>query len=172
MRHEAPNVAIRSDIGFEEDLMRRMVEGTLDVSLMYTPRHAPGLVIEHLFDENLVLVSSDPDTRVPDEDYIYVEWGTNFYAKHRENYPDIENPSQIVNIGWLGIQLILTNGGSCFLPIRMAQSFIDAGKLYRVEGSPELSHPAYMVFPRETDNEMLQLALHGLRQMVSEISEG
>jgi DNA-binding transcriptional LysR family regulator len=169
MRHAAADVSIRSEIGFEEDLMRRLIEGTLDIGLMYTPGHAPGLVVEHLFDETLVLVSSRRDTRWPDEDYIYVEWGPGFYAKHRESYPDLERPAQVVNIGWLGVQLILANGGCCFLPIRMARPFIDDGRLFMVSAGPEFTQPAYMVFPREADGEVLRLALHGLRELAAEV---
>jgi DNA-binding transcriptional LysR family regulator len=165
MRQMAPDVSIRSEIGFEEDLMRQLIEGTLDVVLMYTPSHASGVIVEHLFDETLVMVSSDPATRWPGDDYIYVEWGPGFYAKHREAYPDLERPPQVVNIGWLGIQLILANGGSCFLPERMARSFIQSGQLYRVEEAPEFIHPAYMVFPREADSEVLQKGLEGLREL-------
>ena len=165
MRRTTPDVSIRSEIGFEEDLMRRLIEGTLDIGLMYTPSHAPGLIVERLFDETLVMVSSNPDTRWPNEDYIYVEWGPGFYAKHRESYPDLERPPQVVNIGWLGIQLILANGGSCFLPIRMARSLIQEGRLYLVEEGPEFTHPAYLVFPREADSEVLPQALEGLREL-------
>ena len=165
MRRVSPDISIRSEIGFEEDLMRRLIEGTLEVGLMYTPGHAPGLIVEHLFDETLVMVSSHPDTRWPGEDYIYVEWGPGFYAKHRESYPDLETPAQVVNIGWLGIQLILTNGGSCFLPIRMARSFLQSGRLFRVADAPEFSHPAYMVFHRKADSEVLRSALQGLREL-------
>jgi DNA-binding transcriptional LysR family regulator len=168
MRRVAPDVSVRSEIGFEEDLMRRLIEGTLDIGLMYTPSHASGLVVEHLFDERLVLVSSRCDTQWPGEDYIYVEWGPGFYAKHRESYPDLERPPQVVNIGWLGVQLILANGGSCFLPLRMAQPLIDAGHLFKVSSGPEFTLPTYMVFPREADSEVLRLALHGLRERVGE----
>lgn len=163
MRKSAPNVSIRSEIGFEEDLMRRLIEGTLDIGVMYTPSHAPGLVVEHLFDETLVLVSTRQDTRWPGDDYVYVEWGPGFYAQHRESYPDLERPAQVVNIGWLGIQLILANGGSCFLPIRMARSLIQDGRLYQVISAPEFSHPAYMVFSRKADSEVLQQSIEGLR---------
>lgn len=165
MRRTAPDVSVQAEIGFEEDLMRRLIEGTLDLGLMYTPSHAPGLVVEHLFDETLVLVSSRPDLRWPGEDYIYVEWGPGFYAKHREHYPDLERPAQVVNIGWLGIQLILANGGSCFLPLRMAQPLLDSGRLHLAAGGPEFALPAYMVFPREADSEVLRQAVEGLREL-------
>ncbi|MCP5300647.1 MAG: LysR family transcriptional regulator [Chromatiaceae bacterium] len=165
MRRLAPDVSIQSEIGFEEDLMRRLVEGTLDIGVMYTPSHAPGLIVEHLFDETLVMVSTRPDTRWPGDDYVYVEWGPGFYARHQESFPDLTRPPQVVNIGWLGIQLILANGGSCFLPIRMARSLIQARRLYQVTSAPEFPHPAYMVFPRETGGEVLAQAVEGLREL-------
>ena len=66
-----------------------------------------------------------------------------------------------------GLCLILTNGGSCFLPARMADPFVASGRLHRVQGSPEYVHPAYMVYPRQTDNTVLEQALQGLRQLVT-----
>jgi DNA-binding transcriptional LysR family regulator len=168
MRSRAPDVSIRGEIGFEEDLMRRLLEGTLDIGVMYTPSHAPGLVVEHLFDETLVLVSSRRGVRWPGEDYIYVEWGPGFYAKHRDAYPDLERPSQTVNIGWLAVQLMAANGGSCFLPLRMAHPLIEEGRLFLVQEGPEFPHPAYMVFPREADSEVLRLAVEGLRELVQQ----
>ncbi|MDX1824026.1 MAG: LysR family transcriptional regulator [Thiohalomonadales bacterium] len=169
MRKQAEDVVIRSEIGFEEDLMRHLIEGTLDIGLMYTPSQSPGLVVEHLFDETLVLVSSRPDDAGPGEDYIYIEWGPGFYAQHAQSYPELEGPPQIANIGWLGIQLVLNNGGSCFLPARMADAYISRGHLYRVANSPEYVHPAYMVYPRNSDHPVLAQALTGMREQAAQV---
>lgn len=168
MRERHPDVSIHSEIGFEEDLMQRLIEGTLDVALMYTPYQAPGLVVEHLFDETLVLVATREGLRWPGEDYVYVDWGPGFFARHREHFPDLERPAQTVNIGWLAVQLIQANGGSCFLPARMARPLIDAGSLFQAEASPEIPNPAYMVLPRETDSDVLAEAVRGLRDLVRE----
>jgi DNA-binding transcriptional LysR family regulator len=163
LRKQAPDISIRSEIGFEEDLMRGLIEGRMDVGLMYTPQHNPGLQIEHLFDERLVLMTTDPDKPWPNEDYIYVDWGPAFYAQHTSSYPDLERPPQVVNIGWLGVQLILSNGGSCFLPIRMAEPLIQAKKLFHVPGSLQFRLPVYMVFPRDSDSLVLQQVVDSLR---------
>ncbi len=167
MRRRAQDVVIRSEIGFEEDLMHRLIEGTLDIGLMYTPSHSPGLVVEHLFDETLVLVSTRRGDRGPGADYIYVEWGPGFYARHAQSYPELEAPGQIVNIGWLGVELALANGGSCFLPARLAAPIVADGRLHRVAGSPEYTQPAYMVFARQSDNPVLAPALEGLRELAA-----
>jgi DNA-binding transcriptional LysR family regulator len=165
MRKQAPDISIRSEIGFEEDLMRALIEGRMDVGMMYTPQHSPGLQIEHLFDETLVLLTTDPDKPWPNEDYIYVDWGAAFYAQHSMSYPDLERPPQVVNIGWLGVQLIISNGGSCFLSMRMAEPLIQAKRLFQVPGSPQFKLPAYMVFPRDSDSIVLQQVLDSLRSL-------
>ncbi|MDD5578620.1 MAG: LysR family transcriptional regulator [Methylobacter sp.] len=163
LRRQAPDISIRSEIGFEEDLMRGLIEGRIDVGMMYTPQHSPGLQIEHLFDETLVLVTTDPAKPWPNEDYIYVDWGPAFYAQHNISYPDFERPPQVVNIGWLGVQLIISNGGSCFLPARIAKPLIEAGKLFHVPGSLQFRLPAYRVFPTGSDSIVLRQVLDSLR---------
>jgi len=167
MRRKASDVLVRSEIGFEEDLMRRLIEGTLDIGLMYTPSHSPGLMVEHLFDETLVLVCTRPNETEPGDDYIFIEWGPGFRAQHAQSFPHLDRPSQVANIGWLGIQLTLANGGSCYLPARMAAPLIDSGRLFRVDGSPEFAHPAYMVYPRESDNPVITQAIAGLRELAA-----
>jgi DNA-binding transcriptional LysR family regulator len=163
MRRTAPDISIRSEIGFEEDLMRRVIEGTMDVALMYTPQHSPGIHVQHLFDESLVLLTTDPKKPWPDENYVYVDWGPAFYAQHSSSYPDLERPAQVVNIGWLGVQIIISNGGSCFVPLRMAEPLIRTGQLYRMPGSPEFSLPAYMVYSLNSDSIVLEQVLDSLR---------
>lgn len=167
IRQRMPDISICSDIGFEENLMRSLIEGSMDIGMMYTPQHAPGLLVEHLFDETLVLLSTDPGRPWPNDEYIYVDWGPGFYAQHSNRYPHIERPAQRVNIGWLAVQLTLTNGGSCFLPVRLAQPLLRAGRLFHVPDSPQFILPAYMVSARDRDSEVLQQVLDQLRMLAA-----
>jgi DNA-binding transcriptional LysR family regulator len=164
MRRSSPDISIRSEIGFEEDLMRRVIEGTMDVALMYTPQHSPGIHVQHLFDETLVLLTTDPEKSWPDENYIYVDWGPAFYAQHSSNYPDLERPAQVVNIGWLGVQIIISNGGSCFVPYRMAKPLIETSQLYQMPDSPQFKLPTYMVYQLNSDSIVLEQVLDSLRK--------
>lgn len=168
-RQLAPDVSLRSEIGFEEDLMRRLIEGTMDVGLMYTPQHSTGLQVERLFDETLVLITTDLTRSWPDPDYIYVDWGEAFHVQHAGSYPDLERPAQMVNIGWLGVQLIEANGGSCFLPLRMAEPLIQAGRFFQVPGSPQFTLPTYMVYPQQSDSDVLQQVLASLREQAAQL---
>jgi DNA-binding transcriptional LysR family regulator len=170
MRESTPEVSIRCEIGFEEDLMRRMVEGSLDLALMYTPQHAPGLHVERLFDETLVLVGTDPAQRGPDDRYVYVDWGPSFDLQHAASYPDLERTALTANIGWLAVQLVLANGGSCFLPERMAAPELAAGRLFAVPDSPRYRHPAYLVHPADGDSPVLGHAIAVLRELAADLA--
>jgi DNA-binding transcriptional LysR family regulator len=167
MRDRSADVSIRSEIGFEEDMTRRLVEGTLDLALMYTPQHSPGLHVEHLFDEELVLLSTDPSLQRPDENYVHVDWGPAFYAQYNASYPELEPPALTADIGWLGLQLILENGGSCFIPERMALPYVEAGRLFLAEGGPRFRLPAYVVYPLERRSDAVLMALEVLRQLAA-----
>jgi len=51
--------------------------------------------------------------------------------------------------------------------------YIEAGQLWRVPLAPQFKLPAYMVFPRDSDNPTLKLALDGLRELArAEQSQG
>ena len=170
MRAQMPDVSIRSEIGFEEDLMRRLTEGTLDIGLMYTPQQQAGLNVEYLFDEVFVLVSSDPSKPWPDENYVHVYWGPGFYAAHSNSFPELERPALLANIGWLAIQLVLANGGSCFIPERMAQPLTADGRLSRMPNSPQFRLPAYAVYSSHSERSECDEAIGILREIITEMT--
>lgn len=167
LRTSMNDISLNAEIGFEEDLMRRVIAGTMDLALMYSPRQAAGIEVEHLFDETLILVGPDPERRMLDDSYVYVDWGPTFFAQHREAYPALERPAQTANIGWLGLQLILANGGTCFVPERVAASYLAGGCLHRIHDSPSLRLPTYVVYPTAGATAVVADALETLRALIA-----
>jgi hypothetical protein len=70
----------------------------------------------------------------------------------------------VVNIGWLAVQIIISNGGSCFVPLRMAEPLIQAGKLFHRSGSPRFKLPAYMAYALNSESIVLEQVLDSLRE--------
>lgn len=66
------------------------------------------------------------------------------------------------------MQLILANGGTCFVPERVAASSLRGGCLHRVAGAPTLTLPASVVYPDDSDTSELTTALATLRALVAE----
>lgn len=164
LRVRAPDVALRAEIGFEPDLMQGLVDGRLDVGVMYTPQSRPGLVVERLFDDTLVLVSTRADQHdEPDPGYVHVDWGPEFHAQHRASFPDWPGPAVVVNIGLLGLQQLALAGGSGYFPQRLVADDLADGRLHRVPGTPTFVLPAYAVYPSEPDSEDVMTAVEVLR---------
>ncbi len=168
MRERAPDVSVRAEIGFEADLMQGLVEGRLDIAVMYTPQIRPGLKVEPLLEEKLVLVSTDPAGRPePGTGYVYIDWGPEFYARHNASFPDFIGPALTANIGWLGLQHILENGGSGYFPVRLVRRYLEAGRLTSPREAPEFSLPAYVVYPTDSDPELFGMALNAMRDLAA-----
>lgn len=168
LQEQIPDVSISNEIGVEDELIRRLMAGTLDIALMYSPRHAHGLTIKHLFDETLVLVGTEPDKPWPDENYVYVDWGPGFYTEHNNCFPELERPALLANLGWLAVQLVVKNGGSCFLPKRMADQLTINSKLALIPDSPNFRLPAYVVYPDHTETKDIHQAIDILCQLIAE----
>jgi DNA-binding transcriptional LysR family regulator len=179
MQVRAPDISIRAEIGLEADLMQNLVEGRLDVGVMYVPQSRPGLTIEPLLEERLVLVSTEGATdrsstgttyisgNVPGPGYVYVDWGPEFYAQHSVSFPDFIGPALSANIGWLGLQHVLANGGAGYFPLRVIKPHLETGRLSIVAGTLEFTLQAYLVYPAETASDALQIALEGIREVAA-----
>ncbi len=177
MRKACPDVAIRAEVGQSDGLMRQLAEGLIDIGVMYSPQSRPGVVIEQLFEERMVLVSTGPHARgepgaAPAPGYVFVDWGPEFRAAHGRAFPDLQTPAISVGLGALGLQHILADGGSGYFPMRVIRPHLGDGRLHLVEGAPEFFRPAYLVHAsREEPPEWLRTALQGMRWVASSETE-
>jgi DNA-binding transcriptional LysR family regulator len=165
MRNARPEISIRAESALEPELMQGLVEGRIDIGVMYTPQSRPGLKVEKLFEEQLILVSTDKNGKPePQPGYVYVDWGPEFYARHNACFPNFGGPPLIANIGWLGLQHVLANGGSGYFPKRIVLPYLKAKRLTLIDGAPEFSMPAYVVYPIECDRDLFGSALEIMHQ--------
>lgn len=168
MRRRLPKTALRIEADYSPSLMRQLHDGLLDIGVMYQPQQTPGLKIEKLLEETLVLVATRRRAlrRGWVEDYVYVDWGDVYRAEHGKAFPEMETPAVTVGLGALGLQYILDNGGSGYFPLRVVLPSIEAGKLFRIDDAPVIHRPAYVVYrasPRAPETQ--QIALDGLRRI-------
>jgi DNA-binding transcriptional LysR family regulator len=116
MRANARNVALRCELGLSDGLIHNLVEGLLDIGVMYAPQSRPGLVVVVLVQEELVLLEAPaPAEQDWPGDHIYVDWGQEFHRSHRLRFPDRPSPGLFVGLGTLGFEHMLRHGGSADL---------------------------------------------------------
>lgn len=168
MQKVSPAISIRAESGLEPEIMQGLIEGRIDIGVMYTPQSRPGLKVEQLFDERLVMVStSAKNAPEPQAGYVYVDWGPEFYARHSACFPSFGSPSLTANIGWLGLQHILKNGGSGYFPMRIVLPHLAAKRLHIVARAPEFSVPAYVVYPIDSEREVIASAIDIMHRLAS-----
>lgn len=172
MRRKAPEIALRAQIGDSETLMQHLVAGTLDIGVMYTPTSRPGIELELLFEEELILVTAESGRKPKTlKNYVYVDWGPEFLADHGLNFPDLSTPSLYMELGSLSLKYLLENKASGYFPKRLAEPHIESGKLARIAGTPVFHYPAYAVYAASSDPVLMAMALRALRHVAKTASE-
>jgi DNA-binding transcriptional LysR family regulator len=162
MRNAAPDLALRTEVGFPHDLLNRVSEGTLDIAVVYAPQQRPGLRIELLIEEKLVLVTTSRHKSPQQADYVYVDWGPEFAAQHSLAFPELASAGVSASLGPLGREYLLAAGGSGYFRLDVVRSHLESGRLHLVPGAPEFLYPAYAVYA-ETADPKVGSALAGLR---------
>jgi DNA-binding transcriptional LysR family regulator len=166
MRRSAPQLALRTQVGLPEGLMNQVSEGVLDIAVLYAPQYRPGLKIELLMKEKLVLVTTARRrSPVPSSEYVYVDWGPEFAAQHNLTFPEQSNPGTYVSLGPLGLQYILKAGGSGYFRLNAVTPYLRNRRLTLVRGAPEFMYPAYAVYSEGADAKIVTPALAGLRHV-------
>lgn len=173
MRTALPDVALRAEVGLSEGMMRQLTEGLLDIGVMYSPVSRPGLHIEKLLEERLIMVSTRRRGVADwDDNYVFVDWGPEFRQGHGQAFPDLKTPAVSVGLGALGLQHILSYGGTGYFPMRAVRSYLASGRLFEVADAPEFRRPAWLVYSQdESAADWFATALDGLRYVASLESE-
>jgi DNA-binding transcriptional LysR family regulator len=166
MRQAAADVALRVQVGVPESLMSQVLVGALDIAVVYAPQYRAGVRVELLFEETLVLVTTDADNKTAAQDsYVYVDWGPEFAHRHDLSFP--QDPGLFVGLGPLALNYILEAGGSGYFRQRVVAPYVASGKLHLVAGAPTFRHPVYAVCSAQADDALADLALDGLRNVAA-----
>jgi LysR family transcriptional regulator, flagellar master operon regulator len=167
MRRSHQDIALRVHVDVPQDLITHVAAGLVDIAIMYAPQHRPGLEIDLLMEEELVLVTTNLNNyQADDARYVHVEWGPDFSLHHAVSFPDT-TPSLVANLGPLALNYILLEGGSGYFRMRAVESYLNSGKLHLVPGAPRFSFPVYAAHSVNVDAATLGTALDALRKVAT-----
>jgi LysR family transcriptional regulator, flagellar master operon regulator len=169
MRSTMRDIALRVHVDVPQDLITHVATGLVDVAIMYAPQHRPGLQIDLIMEEELVLATTDPEAS-KDLDYVHVDWGQDFQLHHGVSFPDT-TPGLFANLGPLALNYVLAAGGSGYFRMQAVLPHLEAGRLHLVSGAPRFSYPVYAVHTATADTKILTPALEGLRAVTTSAKE-
>ncbi len=158
MRRQDPELALIADTQAPEMLVRRLLDGVLDLAFMLDPPQIDTLHDVEVARLRLVLVSDRPET-LPDEavgdGFLLVDWGLAHALELRRAFPDMPEPRTRLSSARVAMAYLRELGGAAYLPLPMLVSALRRGRLHRVAGAPLFQRAVYAVYPVRSERETL-----------------
>lgn len=164
LRAQLPDLGLRAELGLPETLTRAMTEGVMQISLTYQPTFHPGLRIEKVMEDELVLVApwKGATTEQLPGRYAFVDWGSDFLQFHNMHLPQLTNPGLTLAMGSLSTIYAISRGLAAYLPARIVNTYLDSGELYLVAGAQTFTRIAWSVWRDDLDEELAAVARKAL----------
>lgn len=160
-----PEVRLYAEALSHEELVRRLLEGTLDLGFLFEAPQVPALMVREAFRVPLVMVADRPGLGAHEavaDRYIMVDWGTSFAITHARHFPDLPPPRLRVTLGRMAQATLLSCGGAAYLARPTVERELAAGRLHLVGDAPGIERVAYAAYPVATEKaDMLQKVLGG-----------
>ncbi len=174
MRAAMPELSIRTEFGDPNTLTRHLIEGIVQSTLLYTPQLRPGVLVEKVMDDDLVMVASWRDPELSDlaGRYLFVDWGPEFVQAHAINLPDLTNTGLVFALGALSLDYVLNRELAAYVPARFAQDLIARSRLYLVADAPIFPFPVFHVWREDLDDEISAVARNALNRIVRGLEAG
>ena len=134
IRTANPETAIEIWSGLPRDAETWLHSGMSDAALLPEPVIGAGIEHRDFASDLLILVTTDQGAPWHSR-YIYVDYGPLFRAQHAEAWPTDETAAlAFSNPDW-ALDHMRREGGAAYLPHRMVQDDLDAGRLHPVPGA-------------------------------------
>ncbi|PIB24710.1 LysR family transcriptional regulator [Amylibacter kogurei] len=170
MQKRMPELTIRGEVGMPDRLTRFIIEGVIQAALVYTPQTRPGLTVEPVLDDDLVLVASWKNPTLPlDGQYVFVDWGPEFIHAHNAALPNLHHNGLTFALGAMALDYIIHRRAAAYLPARSVKRHLDAGRLHLVPHAPTFPYPIWSVWRDDADADVVAIAKSSLRDMADGI---
>jgi DNA-binding transcriptional LysR family regulator len=149
-----PDIALRAESHGSDVLIRRLMERTLDMVLVYEPAKISELVSGQVAHSELVLVSTMSELTIEtalNQGYVSVDWGTAFEINFAQFFKGTALPVLHTTLARVALEFILFHGGSAYLPLRIVNQYLNK-ELFQVEDAPVFNRPIFACYHKENKN--------------------
>ncbi len=159
-----PDVVQALEFDYFADMTAAVAQGTLDVVITDIGRGDASLTATPVFNERMVLVSSQPG-RAGDADLpglIGLDWGRDFNVQFAQAGLNLPPRKIAFGSGEFALRYMMVSGGTGYFPLRQVVRPLRRGRLFRVEGAPEITIPTYALYRRDAQNRaLIEQAIEG-----------
>ena len=155
---QEPGLSLTAEAASPDILLRRLLDGTLDLALTFEGPKIVGLNVVELPSVPLLMVSSkkgvDSKTALQ-KNYMLVDWGTSFLTSHARQFKDYPVPRLQLGLGRIAHEFILSLGGSAYLAEPMIRQDLKSKRLFLVKDAPVVERSVYAVYQQQHDNQRI-----------------
>lgn len=155
---QMPGLSLTADAASPDLLLRRLLDGTLDLALTFEGPKIVQLNVVELPSVPLLMVSSekgiDSQTALK-KNYMLVNWGTSFLTLHARRFRDYPVPRLQLGLGRIAHEFMLGQGGSAYLAEPMIKQDLKNKRLFVVKDAPVIERPVYAVYQQQHDNQRI-----------------
>lgn len=153
-----PTLALILEYHTPETLVRRLLDGQLDLGFILEPPQIDIMNIVQVAELELVMASTRPDVTVEEamgEGYISIDWGLSVGLQHRRLYPDAAEPSIRIANASVALEFMLEFGGAAYYSGREIADEIKSGDVFLVRGAEPIQRSVYAIHPVRTNRQEL-----------------
>lgn len=166
-----PELALILESHTPETLVRRLLDGQLDLGFIMEPPQIDVLEINEVAQLELVLVSSQQGLDIEQAmgaGYIAIDWGLSVDLQLRRLYPDAVESALRISSATTALDFLQEFGGAAYLASREIADEIKGGELFLVKGAKPIQRSVYAVYPVRTDRkDMINSAIGEFKYRVN-----
>lgn len=166
-----PQLALIVESHTPETLVRRLIDGQLDVGFILEPPQIDVLEIVEVALLRLVMVSDKPDVSLEQAlsgRFIMVDWGLGQAVQQRRLYPDAQEPYLRIAQAGIAMDFIKQFGGAAYLSTRMVHDAVKRGELFPVKRAKAIERMVHAMHPVRSERlELIEKVIDQFEYRVS-----
>jgi DNA-binding transcriptional LysR family regulator len=160
---QMPGLRLITEAASPEVLLRRLLDGTLDLAFTFESPQIARLEVVEIFSVPLIMVSDQKGINVEqafDKNYLLVDWGTSFLTSHAKNFKGAPAPRMQLGLGRIAQEFLKQVGGSAYLAEPMIKQDLKDKNLFKVKDAPIIKRSIYAVYQDQSSNrDIIETAL-------------
>ena len=170
LRSALPAANVSAEAADADRLVEGLMQSRLDVAVMHKAPVENGLIAERLMDDELILVTTDPDGAYQDR-YVDIAWPMDDLAKTQREAL-VARARTTIDLGFSSVNYLIISQAAGYLPKRLVEPYLSAKQLYIATEAPIFHRAVYVVRRIGADSAGIETSLSILRDLAGRAVRG
>lgn len=142
-----PGAAFRLESIGRQDIVRALLEKSIDVALLGDPPKVEGFNLKRVANFEFKLVTTEEGISfddLKDLPLAYLDWGTRFSIEHARINELLKTPILHASSSRIVLNYLLSNKGMAYLPDPVISKTVNSGELFIIEDAPVMEQSLYL----------------------------